>query len=160
MSVLTVGSSTYAAGTYVGSTSGNVGRFYAVDVSAAMSGGGGGGGNYIVLDALLDKDVSNVGDALVRKAGPYWVVGTAGGNANATSPTEYLFAPGTTDSPSLDSPLWSFTGGGAVNNLDVALVSSTGGTTTLQVLAGGPGNIGTGGNGGQVYWHELVVTSA
>jgi hypothetical protein len=96
--------------------------------------------------------------ALVRKAGPYWVVGTTGGTANATSPTEYLFAPGTIDSPSIDSPVWSFTGGGSVNNLDVALVAAAPGSTTLQVLAGGPGNIGPDGNGGEVYWHELTIT--
>ena len=157
LSLLTVGASTFAAGTYVGGDYSNVGRFYAVDAGAVA----GGGSDYIVLDALLDNNVNShdLAWALVRKAGPYWVVGTTGGTANATSPTEYLFAPGTTDAPSVDAPLWSFTGGGSVNNIDVALVASAAGTTTLSVLAGGPGNIGTGGNGGQVYWHELTITA-
>jgi hypothetical protein len=155
MHVLTVGGSTFAAGSYVGGANANIGRFYAVDVGAATSGST----DYIVLDALLDKASSNLDWALVRSAGPYWVLGTAGGAANATAPTEYLFAPGTTDAPSLDAPLWTFTGGGGVNNLAAALVSSAGGTTTLQVLAGGPGNIGVDGNGGQVYWHQLEVSA-
>jgi hypothetical protein len=158
LSVLTVGGSTFAAATFVGGQYSNVGRFYAVDVGAAMSGGT----DYIVLDSLLDNNVkvnNAVAWALVRKAGGYWVVGTTGGTANATTPTEYLFAPGTTDAPSLDAPLWTFTGGGSVNNLDAALVATAGGTTTLQVLAGGPGNIGPDGNGGQVYWHELEITA-
>ena len=158
MSVLTVGGSTFAAGSFVGGDYSNVGRLYAVDVGAAMAGGS----NYIVLDSLLDNNIkmnNAVAWGLVRKAGPFWVVGTTGGTANATSPTEYLFAPGTVDSPSLDTPLWKFTGGGSVNNLDAAVVSSTPTTTTLQILAGGPCNIGPGGNGGQVYWHELTITA-
>ena len=158
LSLLTVGTSTFAASSYSGGDYSNVGRFYAVDVGAVM----GGGSDYIVLDALLDNNIkvnNAVAWALVRKAGPFWVLGTTGGTANATSPTEYLFAPGTTDAPSIDSPLWNFTGGGSVNNLDVALVSSSAGTTTLQVLAGGPGNIGPDGNGGQVYWHTLTITA-
>jgi hypothetical protein len=157
MSVLTVGGSTFAAGSFAGGAYSNVGRFYAVDVGAAMAGGS----DYIVLDSLLDNNIAaaDVAWALVRKAGPYWILGTTGGTANATSPTEYLFAPGTVDAPSLDAPLWNFTGGGSVNNLDAALVASAAGSTTLQVLAGGPGNIGPDGNGGQVYWHELVITA-
>lgn len=158
MSLLSVGGSTFAAGTYAGGSYSNVGRFYAVDVGAVMSGGA----DYIVLDALLDNNAkvnNDVAWALVRKAGPFWIVGTTGGTGNATSPTEYLFSPGTTDSPSVDAPLWTFTGGGSVNNLDAALVASRAGSTTLQVLAGGPGNIGPDGNGGQVYWHELTITA-
>ena len=157
MSVMTIGSSTFAAGTYVGSTASDVGRIYGVDLGAVAAGGT----DYIVLDALLDNNVAdgNTGSALLRKAGPFWVVGTAGGTANASAPTEYLFAPGTTGAPSLDAPLWRFTGGGGVSNLDAAVVASGPGSTTLQVLAGGPGNIGISGNGGQVYWHELVVTA-
>ena len=153
---MTVGASTFAAGTYVGSTSSDVGRIYAVDLGAVSAGSQ----DYIVLDALLDNNAASGANAfaLLRQAGPYWVVGTAGGAANATSPTEYLFAPGTTDAPSLDTPLWTFTGGGGVNNLDAAVVASGAGSTTVQVLAGGPGNVGTDGNGGQVYWHELVIT--
>ena len=153
---MTVGSSTFAAGTYGGSTSTDVGRIYGVDLGAVAAGSQ----NYIVLDSLLDNNAANGASAaaLLRKAGHYWVVGTAGGTANATSPTEYLFAPGTTDTPSLDSPLWQFTGGGGVNNLDAAVVTSGPGTTTLQVLAGGPGTIGSVSSGGQVYWHQLVIT--
>ena len=119
-----------------------------------------GGSDYIVLDALLDSNVADgsTGSALLRKAGGYWVVGTAGGTGNATAPTEYLFAPGSTGAPSLDSPLWRFTGGGGVSNLDAVVAASGAGTTTVHVLAGGPGNIGISGNGGQVYWHELVIT--
>jgi len=149
MSVLTVGGSTFAAGTFVGGQWSNVGRFYAVDVGAAMAGGS----DYIVLDALLDNNVqvnNAVAWGLVRKAGPFWVVGTTGGTANATAPTEFLFAPGAVGAPSLDAPLWSFTGGGSVNNLDAAVVASAAGSTTVQVLAGGPANIGPDGNGGQV----------
>ena len=158
-SVLTVGSSTFAAATYSGGQYGNVGRFYAVDAGAALSGAP----DFIVTDAILDNNIavnSALAWSLVRKAGGYWVVGTTGGTANATSPTEYLFAPGTTDAPSVDSPLWTFTGAGAVNNLDAALVASAAGTQTLQVLAGGPGNTGDGpdGNGGWVYWHSLTIT--
>ncbi len=153
---MTVGSSTFAAGTYVGSTASDVGRIYGVDLGAVAAGGT----DYIVLDSLLDSNGANgaTAFALLRKAGAFWVVGTTGGTANATSPTEYLFAPGTIDAPSLDAPLWKFTGGGGVNNLDAAVVASAAGSTTVQVLAGGPGNIGVSGNGGQVYWHELVIT--
>jgi hypothetical protein len=39
------------------------------------------------------------------------------------------------------------------------VTASAAGSTTLQVLAGGPANIGDDGNGGEVYWHELVVTA-
>lgn len=152
---MTVGGSTFAAATFAGNSNSNIGRFYAVDVGAVL----GGATDYIVLDALLDKDTRNYGWALVRRAGNFWVIGTVGGDANATAPTEYLFAPGTVDAPSLDAPLWSFTGAGAVNNIDVAVVSAAAGSTTLHVLAGGPANIGPDGNGGQVYWHELVVTT-
>jgi hypothetical protein len=157
-SLLTVNGSTFAAGTYMGGQWSNVGRLYAVDAGAVA----GGGSDYIVLDAILDNNIkvnNALAWALVRKAGPFWVLGTTGGTANATSPTEFLFAPGTTDAPSIDSPLWTFTGGGSVNNLDVALVAAAGGSTTLQVLAGGPGNVGPGGNGGQVYWHQLEISN-
>ena len=157
-SLLTVGASTYAAATFAGGDYSNFGRFYAVDAGAVLSGAT----DYIVTDALLDsnKDSKAVAWGLLRKAGSYWVVGTTGGISNATAPTEYLFAPGTTDAPSVDAPLWTFTGAGAVNNLDAALVSAAGGTQVLQVLAGGPGNTGDGpdGNGGEVYWHQLTVT--
>ena len=155
MSLLTVGGSTFAAGSFVGNSMSTVGRFYAVDVAAAMSGAT----DFIVLDSLLDKDTKNLGWALVREAGAFWVLGSVGGDVNATSATEYLFAPGTVDAPSLDAPLWTFTGGGAVNNLDASVVASSAGSTTLQVLAGGPGNIGPDGNGGQVYWHELTISA-
>ena len=154
---MTVGASTFAAGTFVGSTASDVGRIYAVDLGAVMAGSQ----DYIVLDSLLDSNAANGAQAfaLLRKAGPFFVVGSTGGTANASAPTEYLFAPGTTDAPSLDAPLWKFTGGGGVSNIDALVVASDAGSTTLQVLAGGPGNIGTDGNGGEVYWHELVVTA-
>ena len=153
---MTVGASTFAAGTFVGSTASDVGRIYAVDLGAVMAGSL----SYIVLDSLLDNDAANgaTAFALLRKAGAFWVVGTTGGTANATAPTEYLFAPGTTDAPSLDAPLWKFTGGGGVSNIDALVVAADAASTTLQVLAGGPGNIGVSGNGGQVYWHSLKIT--
>ena len=159
LSLLTVGASTFAAATYAGGSYSNIGRFYAVDAGAVL----GGQPSYIVTDALLDNNKavnSALAWGLLRKAGSYWVVGTTGGTANATAPTEYLFEPGTTDAPSVDSPLWTFTGAGAVNNLDAALAASAGGTQTLQVLAGGPGNTGDGpdGNGGEVYWHQLTIS--
>jgi hypothetical protein len=159
LSLLTVGNATYAGSTYAGGSYSNVGRFYAVDCAAVL----GGAPNYIVLDSLLDNNIavnSALAWALVRKAGDFWVVGSTGGTSNATSPTEFLFAPGTTDAPSVDTPLWKFFGGGAVSNLDAALVASTPTSQTLQILAGGPGNTGDGpdGNGGEVYWHQLTVT--
>ncbi len=151
-SLLTVGGSTFAAGTYSGGAKSNLGRFYAVDAGAVAAGGS----DYIVLDALLNDNEQNPCNALVRKAGPYWVVVSTLGIANASAATEYLFAPGTTDAPSVDSPLWTFSGG-LIDNVDVAVVAAKGATaatTTLQVLTGGPGVTG---NGGQVYWHELVI---
>lgn len=156
--MLTMGSSTFAGGGYYGSTAMNVGRFYAVDVDAALSGSP----SFIVVDSILDNNSKNNshnvwGFALVRSVGPFWVVGTLGGVENATSPTEYLFAPGTTDAPSLDAPLWKFTGAGNIDNLDAVLVASSAASTTVQVLGGGAGNPGAGGNGGQVYWHELEI---
>ena len=39
------------------------------------------------------------------------------------------------------------------------VTASAPGSTTLQVLAGGPGHIGPDGNGGHVYWHELTITA-
>ena len=159
LSLLTVGSSTFAAATYAGGSYSTTGRFYAVDAAAVLSGQP----SYIVTDCILDNNAASnsaLAWSLLRKAGSYWVVGTTGGIQNATSPTEYLFAPGSTDAPSVDAPLWTFTGAGAVNNLDAALVTSSPGRQTLQVLAGGPGNTGDGadGNGGEVYWHQLTVS--
>ena len=141
----------------MGSTASDVGRVYGVDLGAVAAGSL----NYIVLDALLDNNAADgaAAFALLRKAGAFWVLGTTGGTANATSPTEYLFAPGTTDAPSLDAPLWTFTGGGGVSNIDAVLVASGADSATIQVLAGGPGNIGVSGNGGQVYWHQLVISN-
>ena len=160
MAVLTVGKSILAGGAYYGSTAMNVGRFYAVDVGAALSGGS----SYIVTDAILDNNSKNNthnvwGFALVRGVGPFWAVGTLGGVENATTPTEYLFAPGTTDAPSLDTPLWTFSGAGSVDDIDAVVVASSAASTTVQVLAGGAANVGAGGNGGQVYWHELEITA-
>ena len=118
-----------------------------------------------MVDSLLDDDRKNNphnvwGWALVRSVGPFWAVGTLGGVENATSPTEYLFAPGTTDAPSLDAPLWTFAGAGSVDDIDALFISSSPTSTTVQVLAGGAANVGAGGNGGQVYWHELEVATA
>ena len=160
MAVLTAGNSTLAGGAYYGSTAMNVGRFFAIDVGAALSGSS----SYIVVDSILDNDSKNNphnvwGFALVRRVGQFWAVGTLGGVENATSPTEYLFAPGTTDSPSLDAPLWTFTGAGNINNLDAVVVASTAASTTVQLLAGGAGYVGADSNGGQVYWHELEISA-
>ena len=157
LSLLSVGNSTFAGCTFAGGSYSNVGRFYAVDAGAVFAGAS----DYIVTDAVLDNNIATnnaLAWSLVRKAGAYWVVGTTGGISNATAPTEYLFAPGTTDAPSVDAPLWKFTGAGSVNNIDAILEASTAGSQTLQVLAGGPGNTGPDGNGGEVYWHRLTVT--
>ena len=159
MAVLTVGASTLVGGAYYGSTAMNVGRFYAVDAAAALSGAS----SFIVADAILDNNSRNNphnvwGFALVRAVGPLWAVGTLGGTANASSPTEYLFAPGSTGAPALDAPLWAFAGAGSVDDLDAVVVAAGAGSVTVQVLAGGAANVGAGGNGGQVYWHEVEVT--
>lgn len=145
----------FAAFTYAGGDYSEIGRLYAVDADAVVAGST----DYIVLDSLLDSMPASkdVAWALVRSVGDYWAVGTTGGTANATLPTEYLFAPGTVAAPSLDAPLWKFTGGGSVNNIDAALISSTASADVIHILAAGPGNVGPDGNGGQAYWHELTI---
>jgi hypothetical protein len=153
-----VGASTFAAATYAGDSYSTTGRFYAVDAAAVLSGAP----DYIVTDCILDNNAASnsaLAWSLLRKAGSYWVVGTTGGIQNATSPTEYLFAPGTTDAPSLDAPLWTFAGEGSVDDIDAVVVASSAASTTVQVLAGGAANVGAGGNGGQVYWHQLEISN-
>ena len=128
----------------------------AVDADVALSGSE----DYIVADSLLDNDVkqdSSLGWAIARTVGGYWVLGSLGGIGNATQPTEFLFAPGSTTTPAL-APLWAFTGAGGVDDLDALLVSSNATADVIQVIAAGAANTGGGGNGGQAYWHELTVS--
>lgn len=111
---------------------------------------------------MLESDAHNIDNALVRAAGPYWVVGAVGGDTNATGTTEFLFAAGTPASPAL-APIWSFTGGGEINNIDAIFFpgSGSGKADVIHVAAAGAGETSGGGtgNGGQMYWHKLTVTA-
>lgn len=165
---------TYGGATFVGDSYSTKGRFYAVDLDIAASGAcartstcvlqrmrwaRAGSLDYIVADAILESDAHNIDNALLRAAGPYWVVGAVGGDTNATGATEFLFAPGTPASPAL-APLWSFTGGGEINNIDAIFTPGAGqGAGVIHVAAAGAGETSGGGtgNGGQMYWHQLTV---
>jgi len=102
----------------------------------------------ILLDAFLDRDFRQIDWSYIRADGPYFVVGSAGGDTYYSAPTHWLFRVGE------PAPLWSYSSKGGATGIDVVLTAPD----TLWVAASGSQSPGGDGNGGDAYLWRFVVT--
>ena len=123
--------------TWIGYPDESHGRFTVLDLDAVAAGSA----KQLLLDVRLDTDARQWDFAYVRGDGPYFVVGSAGGDSYFGAPTHWLFKVGE------PAALWSFSAKGGATGIDVVQTAAN----TLWVAASGSQSPGGDGNGGDAY---------
>ena len=137
--------------TWLGYPDESHGRFNVWDLDAVARGAAAGA---LLLDVRLDEDARQWDFAYVRADGPYFVVGSAGGDTYFGAPTHWLFR---ADQPA--GPLWSFASKGGATGIDAVLTSAAAAPRDeLWVAASGSQSPGGDGNGGDAYLWRFDVS--
>jgi hypothetical protein len=122
--------------TWIGYPDESHGRFTVLDLDAVAAGSA-----KQLLDVRLDTDARQWDFAYVRGDGPYFVVGSAGGDSYFGAPTHWLFKVGE------PAALWSFSAKGGATGIDIVQTAAN----TLWVAASGSQSPGGDGNSGDAY---------
>ena len=136
--------------TWLGYPDESHGRFNIWDLDAVAAGRA----PVLLLDSRLDEDRKQWDFSYVRADGPYFVVGSAGGDGYLGAPTHWLFR---ADAPG--GSLWNFSSMGGATGIDVLLDAGAGsaGGDVLWVAASGSQSPGGDGNGGDAYLWRFNV---